>query len=66
MQTFFAKEIVRLTLTNKDFTVVVVLKKLILYLSANLSVFPCLDAIQKEVQNALRKNFVPNNPLMEG
>jgi hypothetical protein len=26
----------------------------------------CLDAIQKEVQNALRKNFVPNNPLVEG
>ncbi len=25
-----------------------------------------LDAIQKRVENALRKNFVPNNPLLEG
>ena len=30
------------------------------------SLLPCLDAIQNEVQNALRKNFVPNNPLLEG
>ena len=37
----------------------------IMIISSSISII-FSDSIQKEVENALRKNFIPDNPLLEG